>query len=220
MKKTLKLITIIIILIIFSFVFVSLIPVIFSNNDRIFSSLNNIKNEDFQISCLLGARVYPDDELSPVLKQRCNTALKLYNNGLKIPIFISGSGAYEVDNIVNYLLENGFDETLIIKDYLGIDTHDTIRHLNYDGYDNVLFISQSFHLFRAIEMALDEGIDNPVGIASEIIVPVYENIPYKTKLSIRIMRYYKGAILLLTHKIGIYDKISNEAELKEKKINL
>jgi len=213
----LKLFLILFYIIIIFIIILTVIPVFYSYNNRIFTSIDKLP--EFDIVCLLGARVYPENNLSPVLKQRCDTIIK-FNKEKKIKIlFVSGSWKYEVNNIVKYITDNGVDDNIIIKDYFGFDTHDSIKHLKELGYNNVLYISQKFHLFRVIDMSINDNIEG-YGLAAEKICPVVENLPLYKKYYIKIKRYYKNSFLFFIYKLGIYDKLSRESEDLKKRLQI
>ncbi len=208
-KKKLYIFTAFIIIL---FITLTVIPLIFNYRDRVYNSIENVP--DVEIVCLLGAKVYPKGKLSPVIKQRCDALIKLLKYKRINYIYVSGSWKYEVNNIVSYLIHNNIDENLIIKDYLGYDTHDTIRHIKKSGFKKILLVSQSFHLYRAIDMCINDGL-TPFGLAAEKISPLHEDIPWIEKYSIRLERYYRNACLFLIFKLKIYDLLSREAEKKE-----
>lgn len=208
-KKTTQIILFTVLIV---FVLLSITPFIFSHKNKIYTSVKNLP--DFDVICLLGAKVYPNNKLSPIMKQRSDTTIKLFSIYKKY-IFISGSGKYEVNNIKKYLVEKGIDENYLILDYLGYDTHDTMRHLN-QKFKKPLIVTQSFHLFRALEMAIDENL-NPLGITAEKISPYKENLSPFNKYKIKLERHYRNSFLFWLYKFGAYDKMSIEAELKEKR---
>ncbi len=187
------------------FLIISLYPIQYNNNKKIF---NNLKfNTHIKQYCLLGARVYPHDKLSPVLKQRCDSFIYLYNTKRYMvdKLIISGSGSYEVDNIYNYLVKHSINSEIIIKDYEGFSTGKTIEYLVNNNYKEIIFITQTFHLYRTIEMAHTSKIDS-YGLASEKIFPYQEDLNLFRKLSIKIKRYYTSSLKLVFHKLGIYNK--------------
>jgi len=188
-------------------------PWIFSHKSRTYNTLLKLPN--ITNVCLLGARVFPKGKLSPVVKQRCDALLKLFKRK-SYTIIVSGSGKYEVGHISAYLVKNGIPETKLIKDYFGYDTHDSMRFLKKNNYTNVLLITQSFHLFRALEMALDEKLD-AYGLRAEVIAPSREDLPFLEKAFIRIKRHLRGSMLFWLYKSGLYDMLSREAENQIKK---
>ena len=202
---------------IFFLLVLTIIPFVFSYKDRIYSSIDKLP--EFDIVCLLGAKVYPGNMLSPVAKQRCNTLIELYkiyrvNNKKLTHIYVSGTLKYEVDHLSDYLIINGIDEKIITRDYLGYDSYDSVRHIKKTNFKKILFVSQTFHLYRVIDMALSEKL-NPYGLASEKIIPANDNISIISKYFIRLTRHYKNSFLFLLFKIKLYDKFSREAEIIE-----
>jgi len=197
------------------FAIMTAVPFFYANRAKIFERIESVPECD--VICLLGARVYAGGVLSPVLKQRCDASVMLYKAGICGTIFVSGSGKYEVNNIVRYLMESGITEKKIQKDYFGYNTHDTIRHLKDRDFAYPLLVSQSFHLYRAIEMSHDEGLDAS-GLAAEKVAPLSEELSFFDKLSIRVKRHYTGSVLLVLYKMGLYDTLSDVSEMSRKKI--
>ncbi|MUP46205.1 hypothetical protein E0K83_10675 [Gramella sp. BOM4] len=107
---------------------------------------------------ILGASVHADGKLSPILQDRVDTAIKLFEQGKVDNFLVTGdhrSDDYnEVDAMVNYLEKNGIDEELIKADHAGLDTYDSMyRAGKVFGVDNAVVVTQAFHLPRALFIA-------------------------------------------------------------------
>lgn len=112
---------------------------------------------------VLGASVHSDGKLSPVLKDRVDSALELYRRGKVEYILVSGdhrSHDYnEVDAMGNYLLEKGVPEEAIILDHSGLDTYDTMyRAREVFQIESGIVVTQKFHLPRALFIAKNLGL--------------------------------------------------------------
>lgn len=128
------------------------------------------KLSEAQAVIILGAAVYKDGKLSPVLKERVDTAVAVYKNGLVEKILMSGdnsSKSYnEVSPVHQYLLESGVPAEDIFLDYAGFDSYDTMyRAKSIYGVETAIVVTQTFHLSRALFIA------NNLGIKSEGIHP-------------------------------------------------
>lgn len=121
------------------------------------------KAPDAQTVIILGASVLPNRNLSPILKDRVDTAIKLYQAQKISKILVSGDNATvnynEVSPIRTYLLMKGVFDQDIFLDHAGFDTYSTMyRARDIFGVSSVLIVSQSFHLPRAVFLARQLGI--------------------------------------------------------------
>ncbi len=124
------------------------------------------------VAIVLGASVYSDGTLSPMLEERAKTALMLYHNGMAKKLLVSGDNrtpSYnEVMPIRKYLLDNKVPPEDIFTDFAGLNTYDSMyRAKNIFGADNLLIVTQSFHLPRAIFAARQLGL-NAYGIPADL----------------------------------------------------
>lgn len=116
------------------------------------------------VAIVLGASVYSDGTLSPLLEERAKTAYKLYEDGLVDKLLVSGdnrSASYnEVIPIRSYLLEKGVPAEDIFTDFAGFNTYDSMyRAKEVFGAEDVLVVTQNFHLPRAIYAARHLGLN-------------------------------------------------------------
>ena len=110
-----------------------------------------------------GASVSLDGVMSPVLKDRANAAIVLYNNQKVNTILISGDNSTttynEVSPVKLYLIAYGIPEENIYLDYAGFDTYSTMyRARDIFLVKNMTVVTQSFHLPRAVYLARHLGI--------------------------------------------------------------
>ena len=79
---------------------------------------------------VLGASVTSDGVPSPILQDRLDTAIDLYNKGVAPKLLLSGDNGQMVYNEVkamqNYALEAGVDENDIYLDHAGFSTYESI----------------------------------------------------------------------------------------------
>ncbi len=120
--------------------------------------------EDIPVALVLGASVYRDGRLSPMLEERAKTGLELYRAGLVQKILVSGDNmkaSYnEVIPIRKYLLAQGVPEEDVFTDFAGFNTYDSMyRAHEIFGVKNVFVVTQRFHLSRAIYTARQLGLN-------------------------------------------------------------
>lgn len=115
-----------------------------------------------EVGLVLGAKVH-DKNLSHIFKDRLDAALELYNNQKINKILVSGDhGTKNYDEInaaKEYLLSRGVKGEDVFLDHAGFDTYDSMyRAKEVFGINDVIIISQNFHLARALYIAFNLGI--------------------------------------------------------------
>lgn len=113
---------------------------------------------------ILGASVHADGKLSPILQDRVDTAIKLYKKGKVENFLVTGdhrSDDYnEVSAMVNYLVANGIEKTLITSDHAGLDTYDSMyRAGKLFDIESATVVTQAFHLPRTLFIASNLGLE-------------------------------------------------------------
>lgn len=127
------------------------------------STLNELKSipalEETQTDYImvLGAGIEPDGSPSPVLKERLDTAIKLYQHQNAKQIIVSGGmdeAQSEISAMYNYLIENDIPAENVLCDTLGVDTFASINNLSQVYHaKSAIIVSQRFHLYRAVFIA-------------------------------------------------------------------
>lgn len=113
---------------------------------------------------ILGASVHSDGKLSPILQDRVDTGLKLYNHGKAKRFLLSGdnrkSDYDEVNSMKNYLMDRDVPESHIFTDPAGIDTYDSMyRSRAIFEVPSAIVVTQQFHLPRTIFIAKNLGLN-------------------------------------------------------------
>jgi len=124
---------------------------------------------------ILGAYVRPDGALSWILKDRLDTGLEVYNQGLAPKIIVSGDHGQidynEVQAMKDYLLNHGVPAEDIFMDHAGFDTYDSLyRARDVFQLKSAIIISQNFHLPRAVYIAKRLGIETQ-GVEAKLYYP-------------------------------------------------
>lgn len=154
-------------LVIFIFLAVFLINLLIcgSANKYIYDSdeIDEIEG-DFDCILVLGAGVYSDGSPTPMLSDRLTVAIEAYNKGLSDRILMSGDHLNEdydeVGAMRRFATENGVDSKVIFLDHAGISTYDSVyRAVNVFGAEKILIITQKYHLYRAVYLAQQMGIE-------------------------------------------------------------
>ena len=112
---------------------------------------------------VLGAKVHEGGRLSDMLRDRMDTAITLYKNGSVQSLLLSGDGSgewSEVKYMKLYAMENGVSEEDILEDPEGYSTYETMqRAKELYGLDKIIAVTQEYHLYRAMYIARDLGMD-------------------------------------------------------------
>jgi vancomycin permeability regulator SanA len=132
--------------------------------------------ENGQASCILvlGASV-KNGEPSPILANRLDMGMTLFEKDASDIMLLSGDNGRreynEVQGMKNYVLANGEDIDLLAKniylDYAGFSTYDSLyRCKEIFEADRVIIVTQKYHLYRALYIAKQRGLD-AYGVAAE-----------------------------------------------------
>lgn len=140
---------------------------------------------------VLGAAQY-DGRPSPVLEDRLDHALELYNAGLAPMIVVTG-GRQEGDRFTeattgyNYLRAHGVPDEALLKEVGGTNTYESLAasagFLRERDLTQVVLVTDGYHAFRVGAIAEDLGLDASVsptetrlGQASELRQIVRETV--------------------------------------------
>lgn len=120
---------------------------------------------------VLGAGVW-GTEPSPVLEDRLQTALSLYQQGKAPRILVSGDHGRpsydEPTTMARWLEARGVPPGHIFLDHAGFDTNSSIvRAHRVFGASSVIVVTQAFHLPRATYLAQAEGM-RAQGVAADL----------------------------------------------------
>ena len=170
MKKLLKAIIIILIIIVIIGAAVLGINshVKSSVKDRIIDDPSEL--EDFDCILVLGAGIR-DDGPSPMLADRLDQAVDLYNSGVSDRLLMSGdhgSPYYDEVNIMKQYAKNcGVPSENIFMDHAGFSSYDSIyRAKEIFGAQRLVIVTQEYHLYRALYIADKLGLD-AYGVCSD-----------------------------------------------------
>jgi len=133
------------------------IIILWSTRNLISESIDQINNADAGI--ILGAAVYSRKRVSTVVSDRIEAAVQLYKMGKIKKILISGDHGEryydEVNTIKFWLLKNNIPPEDIFLDHSGFSTYESImRARKIFGLQNVVIITQSYHLPRSLYLAI------------------------------------------------------------------
>ncbi len=126
-----------------------------------------------EVDCILvlGCQVKPDGEPSHMLHDRVMQGVDLYQSGAAPVLFMTGDSQrenYDETGAMKTLaVASGVPSEAIVTDPYGLSTYDSIlRAKEVYGYDKILVVTQEYHLYRAIYIAEQNGIE-AYGVASD-----------------------------------------------------
>jgi SanA protein len=123
-----------------------------------------------RVAIVFGAGLYRDGTAGPVLRDRIETAVKLYQRNKADKLLMSGDNRFanynEPEAMRQYALELGVPDKDIVLDYAGRRTYDTCYRANaiFDVKSAIL-VTQAFHMPRALFLCNSLGVES-VGVES------------------------------------------------------
>lgn len=133
---------------------------------------DTFKNDE-KADCILilGAGV-KDGKPKPMLRDRLLTGIELYKSGAAEKIIMSGDHGradYDEVNVMRaFALEQGVSAEDIFLDHAGFSTYDSVyRAKNIFGAENIIIVSQKYHLYRALYIAKELGVKS-AGVSADL----------------------------------------------------
>jgi vancomycin permeability regulator SanA len=129
---------------------------------------------------VLGSGVNPEGLPRPILLNRLDAAVELYQAGAVDQIIVSGynpPGSYNEPTAMRlYLINKGVADNLIIKDENGDNTLATCKEANETfNLTQLILITQGSHLDRAIYLCRSQGLDAYGYIAPDTQTPIWRS---------------------------------------------
>ena len=135
---------------------------------------DEIQSSDISADCaiILGCQVLPSGQPSTMLRHRLETGAQLYFDGKVKKIIVSGDhGAdhYDESNTMkNYLIDMGIPSEDIFMDHAGFSTYESLyRARDVFCAKRVIIVSQKYHLYRALYIADQLGIE-AYGVGADV----------------------------------------------------
>ncbi len=116
------------------------------------------------VALVLGAGLWPDGSLTPILADRVATAVDLYQAGVVQKLLLSGDNRFvdynEPEAMREYALRLGVPEEDILLDYAGRRTYDSCyRAREIFGVKRAVVVTQRFHAPRALYLCDALGVE-------------------------------------------------------------
>ena len=135
-----------------------------STASRILTVQKAAELQDVECILVLGCSVRPDGTPSPMLAERLDKGVELYENGIAPKLLLSGdNGQVEYNEVVtmgNYASGKGVPSYDIFLDYAGFSTYESVyRAKDIFQAKKILIVTQKYHLHRALYIAKAMGLD-------------------------------------------------------------
>ncbi|MCC2594235.1 YdcF family protein [Tessaracoccus sp. OS52] len=116
------------------------------------------------VAMVLGALAHPDGRPSSFLAARLDLAVELWERDTIRAVLVSGDGSaagnHQTDVMRDYLTRRGVPADRIVTDPAGFDTYDScVRARDVYGVEQLVIVSQEYHLARALTICREIGID-------------------------------------------------------------
>lgn len=127
--------------------------------------------EDVDCILVLGCLVWDNGQPSPMLRDRLNRGIELYDAEVAPKLLMSGDHGQleynEVGAMKEYALEAGISSEDVFMDHAGFSTYESIyRAKEIFGVDKMVIVTQEYHLYRALYVAKKLGIE-AYGVTSD-----------------------------------------------------
>ena len=142
-----------------------------TKDDFLQTEYEDIKNVNADCIVILGAGIVDPETPSPMLKDRLDTGILLYRNGVAPKILLTGDNGTEEHNeihvMLNYVKNAGVPEKDIFCDHAGFSTYDSLyRAQSIFEVERAIVVTQTYHEYRALYIAEKLGL-TAKGIASD-----------------------------------------------------
>ena len=138
------------------------------------SKFTSVGEKHLDYIIVLGAQVREDGP-SVVLKYRLDKAIEYLNDNTETICIVSGGQGInepftEAEGMADYLVRNGISKKRILLENASTNTIENIQYskkLLKESYNGVGIITNDFHVFRSVQIAKMQEIENVYGIAAE-----------------------------------------------------
>ena len=179
MKKFFKFVIKIISVLILSLVIINIAVIAYSS---VYIKKEDKLTDNYDCILVLGTSVN-GKEPGALLKDRLDTAIRLYNCKQSRYVVMSGDGIDKYYNepkaMKDYAIKQGLEDRIIIMDEGGLSTYESMyRAKELIGVRKPLIVTQKYHLFRSVFAARCLGMD-AAGVAAEKTAQDYPSALYR-----------------------------------------
>ena len=140
--------------------------------ERILTVEKSAELENVDCIIVLGCKVRDDGSLSHMLRDRLIRSIEVYETGVTPKLLMSGDHGQEdydeVGTMKSYAVENGVPPQNVFMDHAGFSTYETVyRAKEIFQADKVIIVTQEYHLYRALYIAEQLGIE-AYGVSADL----------------------------------------------------
>lgn len=133
--------------------------------------IETLKEFDADCILVLGAGIRDDQTPTPMLQDRLDTGIYLYEQGVAPKLLLSGDNGSEGHNEIHVMLKYaqsaGVPEQDIFCDHAGFSTYDSMyRAQNIFEAERIIVVTQTYHEYRALYIGERLGLQ-VIGVASD-----------------------------------------------------
>ena len=123
-----------------------------------------VQQEGFDCILVLGCAVRDDGSPSAMLHDRLRRSVELFEAGVSDRLLMSGDHGQkeydEVDTMKHFAVDAGIPSECVFMDHAGFSTYESMyRALEIFQAKKVLIVTQEYHLYRAVYIARQLGLD-------------------------------------------------------------
>lgn len=141
--------------------------IVYRVNDEVnihHTALQEMKNLKYDCILVLGAGIQDRETPTPMLRDRLDVGIELYEKGVAPKILLSGDNGQvehnELHVMLNYVLEAGVPQEDIFCDHAGFSTYDSLyRASSIFGVTKAIVVTQEYHQYRALYIGRVLGIE-------------------------------------------------------------
>lgn len=120
--------------------------------------------QDFDCILVLGCGVHDDGTPSAMLYDRLQRSVEMYEAGVSDRLLMTGDhgreGYDEVDTMKTFAVDAGIPSECVFMDHAGFSTYESMyRAKAIFGAQKVLIVTQEYHLYRAVYIARQLGLE-------------------------------------------------------------
>jgi len=173
MKKTIKkLIIILIIIVVIALAALLIInSIVKSAADGRLLTVEDAASLNADCILVLGAGVYSSGQPSPMLNDRLEYGISLYEVGAAEKLLMSGDHGrkeYDEDNVMkDFAIDSGIPSEDVFMDHAGFSTYESLyRARDIFEAETVIIVTQEYHMYRTLYIADKLGLD-AYGVCSD-----------------------------------------------------
>jgi len=171
--------------------------IIFNTRNKIITLEEAKQLKTIDCILILGAGIR-DNSPSPMLKDRLDQGMILYDKKISPKILVSGDHMYhnhdEVNIMKDYLIAKNIPSQDIFMDHAGISTYDSLyRAKEIFQTKKIIIVTQKYHLYRSLYIAEQLGIES-YGVSASTRSYVNQEIREIREILARTKDFFKALL--------------------------